>query len=661
MRRLTRLRKAVRARMTRARPSRIVLVCLLVLILVSGLAVTGASAYHGYQLYRRGLAITQDGLDRLRAGETSLKSLETNPLNATAVTTALADFSQAGYDFDQVQTMLGQVPAAAGAVPNYGAKFTAALHLLPIARDAARVGIVGCDALVLVSSRLRDPLTATSQGITRSDLSVLSSDLDQARQLLADLSLRVNALSAADMRIDPRIAPALAEFRSSAPALGDYLATAQTLLQVAPGVLGIGKPTDYLVEQLDSTELRPGGGFVGTYGVLALSGARLTTSWPVPMTDVDLLDKPFEFAGGSIPYPPQYTWFPLASSWSLRDSNLDADFPTGAVWAERLYREEGGTLPVQGVIAITPWLIQGALQITGPIYVPEYGETVNAANLIDRIHYHQLLDAEGADYIPSADGHSSLRKRFTSYLFEHFLARVRQVAPARMADFVRLALSALSSKDIQLYVNSAPAESLLRRYHRASAIEAPAGDSFLSVDANIIADKANNFITYTLRDQITLDRTGTAHHQTTLTYTWPRGAESEEYAYGTYYRDYARVYVPPASRLRAQQGWDPQRSSRAFGRAVWAGILTVGYGSSTTITLTWDEPGAARLGAAGWQYHYLVQKQPGLTWHIDLRVRVTGCAATVGTATGWSARRDGTYTAGGPLSQDRNLELDYRC
>jgi hypothetical protein len=87
----------------------------------------------------------------------------------------------------------------------------------------------------------------------------------------------------------------------------------------------------------------------------------------------------------------RYSWFDIApTSWSLGDSNLDADFPTNAKNAQQNYKKEGGTTPVQGVIAITPLLIQHALTITGPIAVPEYHETVTAQNLLDRIQYYQV-------------------------------------------------------------------------------------------------------------------------------------------------------------------------------------------------------------------------------------------------------------------------------
>src|SRR5205085_1060317 len=153
------------------------------------------------------------------------------------------------------------------------------------------------------------------------------------------------------------------------------------------------------------------------------------------------------------------------------------DFPTAAQYGEQTYVKEGGTVPVQGVIAITPALVKQALVITGPIAVPEYQETVTAQNLVACIHYHQLggrSAGEGSDLIPSPGGHSSLRKRFTELLAEHFLARVRQLPSVDLAKLLQLMADGVRSKDVQLYFNSSTAENVLHRLQLDAAIQGPA-------------------------------------------------------------------------------------------------------------------------------------------------------------------------------------------
>src|SRR5579864_1576973 len=54
----------------------------------------------------------------------------------------------------------------------------------------------------------------------------------------------------------------------------------------------------------------------------------------------------------------------------------------------QVFQDEGGG-PVDGDISFTPTLISDILTVTGPIVVAEYGETITAQNLEDRLHYYQ--------------------------------------------------------------------------------------------------------------------------------------------------------------------------------------------------------------------------------------------------------------------------------
>nr|HET6905117.1 DUF4012 domain-containing protein [Ktedonobacteraceae bacterium] len=388
-----------------------------------------------------------------------------------------------------------------------------------------------------------------------------------------------------------------------------------------------------------------------------LSGGRLTAAH---ITDTDLLDKPFEFAGNTIPYPTAYTWFGLSPrSWSFRDSNLDADFPTAARYGEETYVQEGGKVPVQGVIAITPALIQHALAITGPInMLPEYNETVTAQNLIERIHFHQLGPGAGSELIPSPDGHSTLRKRFTELLGEHFLASVQRLPSAGLSQLLLLVASSVRSKDLQIYFNSRIAENMLHRFHLDAAIESPASDSLFVVDANEAANKANGFIISTLDDQVTIDDEGNVIHHATLNYAWTIAGQN----YGnSVYRDYVRVYLPPGSILLMQNGWEPRGTSSAFNRKVWMGFFTLSYRQTRTITLVWEVPAAASKDRSGWHYQYLIQRQAGVLWKLNLHMVLPLCGVLTNRWGGLESSDKQQAKLTQTITQDLNIGTDYVC
>lgn len=616
--------------------------------------------------YARDLALAQQGIQHIETAGSLMKGLADNPFNNQAVASARTHFTAATTNFTQLNANLQQLPGIFTIVPHYGSLLTAAQKVAPVAVEMSQAGGIVCDALDVAIARLRDPLNAQSQGITPADLQVISQDFTQVQQLFNQATAQLNQLSPDDLaQLDPRLASAVRLFHTALPQVQDAFQSIQIALSIAPMILGIGTPTTYLIEMLDSTEMRPGGGFIGSYGTLTISGGRLSS---LHITDIDLLDKTYQLAGNTTPpVPDAYAWFPFGyPSWWMRDSNLEADFPTSAKYGEQLYHMEGGTPDVQGVIAITPWLIQDMLKVTGPIDVPEYNETITAANLIDRIHYHQLAAEEGQDYIPDPSGHSSLRKRFTEILFEHFLARVQQLAStSAMQKFARLFLDALHTKDIQVYFNNDTAEALLAHEHLASAIEAPAtGDSLMLVDANIIANKANYFISTSVQDQVTLDPSGNAHHHTTLTYSWPIKPGGDD-AYGhdrkDTYSDYLRIYTPPGSVLGSLQGLSYLSTSTAFGREVWGGNLVFYYGGTYSVTVDWTLPKAATRSATNWHYQDFIERPPGITWQLDVQLTLPSCAKIAGTPSGFTVQKPQRASVKQPLTTDLTLGITYTC
>lgn len=614
-----------------------------------------------YGLARQDTHLASNGFAHLQKAKSLLLTLQQNPLDTTTIAQTHDEFALAHTNFVALAGDLPNFPGFLTATPHYGGELQAAHDVLPTVLTFVQIGLTACDALKTVALRLHNPLQATTQGLSLDDLNVLGHDTTMISSLLHRAILQMQQITPGDLQADPRIGAAFGELKKLLPGMQDGLSTLQTLLPVAPLLLGVSTPSSFLVEVLDSTELRPGGGFIGNYGIATVKGATLSDLF---ITDVDLLDRPFEFAGKTIPYPAKYQWFNLANSWSLRDSNLDADFPTAATYAEQIYHAEGGKVTLQGVVAITPWLIQNAMRITGPITVTEYHETVTADNLTDRIHYHQLKASEGVDYLPAADGHSSQRKRFTSYLFEHFYARVRQILPTTMARFVRLFGDSVHAKDIQLYFNDPTAQSVLTHAQLGATVAAPpTGDSLFIVDANIGAVKANNFITYTAQDRITLAQSGDATHQLTLSWNWPNTPESAAniYAAGsTTYQDYVRIYIPPGSMITSQTGWIAKGTGAAFGRSYVAGLFVLPFGHQGSMMLTWTTPHVTTQQASNQRYDLFVQKQAGLAWRMQTVVNLPVCGTQIAVPAHF-ALTDHQAQSSQTITQDTKFSFSYRC
>ncbi|GLV55965.1 hypothetical protein KDH_28090 [Dictyobacter sp. S3.2.2.5] len=594
----------------------------------------GATLFHfGYRVgtahYQRDLLLAKEGMQHLWQGKERLFALALGTLDTQSIARTQQEFVRAVEIFTHIEDDLRFIPTVAASLPWYGHRIHSAQHLVPLALALAQAGIASCDVLNVLAVRLYHPFSTQAHGLMVTDLPMLTQNIHAMQASVAQAVDEAAQLQSSDVQ-DAGIPNVLNIAHSDLPKLQHWLDGMVNVFSIAPAILGIGAPIHYLVEILDATELRPGGGFIGNYGILTLSEGRLVSTH---ITDTDLLDQPFYASGRGIPFPQDDHWFDIArGNWGLRDSNLSADFPTNARNAESMYQREGGDTPLQGVIAITPALIQSMLAVIGPISLPEYHETVNAGNLIERIHYHQLgRGGEGPDYVASSDGYSSLRKHFVALLAHHFVARVRQVGTLHILQFFRLLADALQTKDLQLYINDPKAEMLLHRNHLDAAIQASRGDDLFVVDANIGANKANHLIKNMLSDTISIDEQGNATHHMMLHYAWTtRGS-----AYGLpLYRDYVHIYVPRGSVLKRQIGWQPRGTSSDAGHMVWAGFFTLSRNQTHTITLTWSVPHAAVRNGDDWRYHPMLQKQAGAVWITHIQILLPTCAAVKGAARG---------------------------
>ncbi len=630
-----------------------ILVCVLLLLCLLGSAVA-AIGYQTYNAeYQKEVAVAQVGLKHLQVAASLMETWSKKPLDSSLITSARHEFTTASDVFAQLNSDLQSFSGIGTSIPVLSTRLKAAFRIVTVATKISLAGISGCNALSVIISRLHQPL-GLGRGLTTADLTALGEDIHQIETDVHQATAQVNALQPEDLQLDARIEEAVFAFHHYLPSLQALLNEIDQLLPVLPSLLGVNTPAFYLVEILDPTNLRPGGGAIKDYGFATFIGGRLSAAH---ITDVNLLDTQSVATGHTLSLPPAYKWFdPTSTNWNLRDSNLDADFPTAANYAEQNYNSEGGRAALQGVVALTPTLIAQALTITGPIDVPELHKTVTSQNLIDLLHYYQLGPGKKGTVLLSPEGPPTVSRYFTELLAQHFLERIQQLPSSVYPKLIQLLIGSLHTKDLQIYFNAPAAESILQFSHVDATIPPSTDDNFFIVDTNLAADTANQFITSTLNDQVSLDSSGNATHHTSISYVWLKNGD----VYGTpLYRDYARIYVPIGSSLQGQQGWLSGTPSQAFNREVWAGSFTLSYGQTRTITLTWIEKGIAKNDAAGWHYQYLIQRQAGSSWTLNVEVTLPACV--VSHTSGGITSLGQTAVFSHSLAEDTKLGIDYIC
>jgi len=150
---------------------------------------------------------------------------------------------------------------------------------------------------------------------------------------------------------------------------------------------GSDRSQKYLLLFQNSSEMRATGGFIGSYGILDIEDGRIKNLFidGIFNPDGQLTEKVIP------PMPIQK----ISASWSMHDANWFADFPTSAKKISLFYEKTGGPT-VDGVISITPKVLEKILKITGPIEMAEYNITINQNNFLTetQLQVEELYDKE---------------------------------------------------------------------------------------------------------------------------------------------------------------------------------------------------------------------------------------------------------------------------
>jgi hypothetical protein len=634
-------------------PTRRALQALILVVMLGGLVVSSvgsvAAAYSDYRSLRN---LESQGLTLLKRLPTDLglsgSTLQAHAVSASQIAQARHDLNAAQNDFQRLQDRLTSSDpflALASHAPQIASLLQSAYQLSSLAVDATQIAqnmlgalVVGVD--LLAASSLSGNTPGSIPGLTLSDLQNIQDGIAASLPDLYDLIARVEEQPTSDLlaALSDKERAEIAPWLSFIPQIPLDLPVVEQFLQVAPTILGVTKPTAYLLLAMDPSELRPSGGFQGNDAVVGVNAGRIGT---ISLQDVYLLDRPYNatYPGDEATPPGKYAnWWPTSYlPWGLRDANLAADFPTSAQYDLQLLQAEGGDkvpivnstgviageqpTQVGGVIAIEPAVIEQLLTLTGPVAIEApYNVTITADNVEQEIHYFQLTKQGRAlgGNTSSSDSLSSQNKRFTALLSRNLLAKLKTLPKSKLLQVLPTLLGDLHTKDIQVYFSDPAAENFLRYYQISAEMYTGTQDALMIDDANISGNKASQYLTEDVTDSIALDAAGGATHTMTISYSWNPPAiqngmdPTQVYAalynadtvddFGLFYREYVRIYTAPNPSVIASSGWQ-------FG------------GIETT---TSDVPGRGMIGA-----HYLLNgnadQQPvtwnvptvTLTWHVN--------------------------------------------
>jgi hypothetical protein len=409
---------------------------------------------------------------------------------------------------------------------------------------------------------------------------------------LVSLAAARRAASDASMRF-LRVGSARADLVAAIDRVTEQAGTALDLLALGEHFVGRGTATRLLVLGQDTFELRPSGGFIGSYGVLEIRDGTLRL-----VTYQDSTTMP-----GTSLEPPPTLRAAMPGLWRLTGAGWWTDFPQTAVTAQRMFAETNGET-VDGVVALTDRAIADLLDVIGPVTVPSFGETVTAANVSERILWHVELKRP----------QDKPRKRFLTELADTVFSKLASVRGDAAVAFLRTVATASARRDAQVWFADAATQRLVSNANLdGTLVRVPAGSDFLSVvDANMGIDKANRDVRTSIAYRVTRERSGRLVGEVRVTTANP-GPKSNV---NVRYDSFVRVYVPKGSQLvdRSTQPAAVVGEDAGYQTFGLAGFVPVGE----TITRTFRYRLPASVSADA--YRLTFQPQAGTSGPVSVRV-----------------------------------------
>jgi len=402
------------------------------------------------------------------------------------------------------------------------------------------------------------------------------------------------------------------------------LGLVSSLIDVTPTLFGFTGSKTYLILFQNNFELRPGGGFIGSYGLLTLDRGMIAD-----LTVHDVYDADGKLKADITP-PFALKRFMGASHWFLRDSNFSPDFPQSASQAASFLKLETNQ-NIDGVIGIDVTLLGNLIGATGPVYLPDYKKTLTKDNFY--IETQSQVEnnffpgsTQKKDFLRAAE--SELLKRFQEHRFSY--VSVAQVL-----------LQAIEQKHVLFAFPDRSIQKLFTIHNLSGAIgeqreENPTAflDTVGISEANIGQNKVNYYMKRSLHQDVKIDGEGIVTERLLINYN---NTSTSKSPFGGEYTAYLQLIVPSGTILTgvqvdgsevelvpaitneniylaksflAPKGLEIEQSQEK-GRAIYGMLIKVPQSSSREIALSYRLEKRAPIESQVWDYDLLVIKQPG--------------------------------------------------
>lgn len=385
-----------------------------------------------------------------------------------------------------------------------------------------------------------------------------------------------------------------------------------------PELVGKNGKRSYLLILQNNLELRPSGGFIGSYGILTFDDGQLVN---FDFKDVSVADSQLR---GQIEPPGPIKEYLKESSWYLKDAGWDPDFTVSAERIAWFFEKETGR-QFDGVMAVNLNMARRILSMLGEVNVEKFQEKIDAANIIEKAVYYS-----NSGSFPG----SGQNLDFFAELGKAILEKLR-TSDFNQLGFFRAVVSSLAEKDLTFFFYNPQVAELIKSFNWGGSLIYAGKDSlcqniknkcledYLFInEANLGRNRANFFLKRMINYSVLLTEEGKFKQTLKINYqnlslseTWPAGR----------YKNYLRIILPEKTSLESvmlNDSADPNYwlqipegkvdVATASGKISYGFLVEIPPKSSRTVEVKYSLPKAVDL-TRPFTYLVSVQKQSGVS------------------------------------------------
>lgn len=447
----------------------------------------------------------------------------------------------------------------------------------------------------IISGQSREDPTKYYQDAQR-DLDFASSKLSKVYASLGDPNLKQGMPGVLSGRVD--------ELQTRVGYYQSIVDQAKSASVLMPKITALGGKKSYLVLIQNNLELRPTGGFIGSYAKLDFEDGRLAN---LKVDDIYNLDGALK----DVIAPPADLKADLGiDRLYLRDSNFDPDFPTSGRLASFFYKKEAGE-QVHGVIALDLKASGNLLDAVGGLDLPEYGEAVNGSNLFERAISH----AE-ANFFPGSQAKRNYLTSLQTQLFNKIFYLSKQNWPA----IIQAISKSLKEKHILIYLEDPALFSYLASsnwsgvFPRAGEVREGETNDFLAViESNMGANKSNYYLQRKINLDVSFTKEGKVMHELKINYK--NTSPTNVFPAGVY-KNRIKIYTPLGTKLNKVLFGETDMTSQFvsfsdYGRTGFSSLIQVAPKEQKTLIVEYESSENLSFKDNVSLYQMQIFKQPG--------------------------------------------------